>query len=206
MTLPYESTFDTCIPLDYDHFTYTNITSPKLPPKEEERGVGGEDDGEVGDFYYGVNNPDSFNSIQEEVIIPPLPDINEFNTRYQQRQLSTSNNSIITANNSSTSLNKYNSGMSRNNSINMKSTGGVGVGVGVGNGVGSINMSRSLSMASTCTTANLPPSTPLSLTHFKTSSFDVYGRGVQDEEQDGDDDLAINILNVINQNEITWDI
>ncbi|CCG24525.1 hypothetical protein CORT_0F03010 [Candida orthopsilosis Co 90-125] len=189
---PYESTFDTCIPLDYDHFTYTNTKSPKLTPEEDE----------LSEFYYNdnTNANNASAAIKEEITIPPLPDIHEFNSRYQQRQQlqhqSSYNSSITTGNNSSTSLNRYNSEISRNGSISLK------------NG----NMSRSVSLVST---TNLTPSTPISLTHSKTNSIDVYGREYDGSNGDGyvkevneeqEDDLAINILNVINKNEISWDI
>ena len=206
--LPYESTFDTCIPLDSDHFTYTNITSPKVEPEDNDnldlyRNYNDAiDSTDKGNHRDDVAPSSSSGMIKEEITIPPLPDINEFNTRYQQRQQlqlqrqqsnasSTMFTIPTTGNNSSTSLHKYNTAISRDGSLKLTTNGG---GVLLNQGTG-----------------NFTPSTSVSLAHSKTNSVDnscYYDGGVKEisEEQQEEDYLAINILNLINKSDIAWDI
>ncbi|KAG5419804.1 hypothetical protein I9W82_001684 [Candida metapsilosis] len=205
---PYESTFDTCIPLDSDHFTYTNITSPKVEPEDNDnldlyRNYNDAiDSTDKGNHRDDVAPSSSSGMIKEEITIPPLPDINEFNTRYQQRQQlqlqrqqsnasSTMFTIPTTGNNSSTSLHKYNTAISRDGSLKSTTNGG---GVLLNQGTG-----------------NFTPSTSVSLAHSKTNSVDnscYYDDGGVKEisEEQQEDYLAINILNSINKSEIAWDI
>ncbi|KAI5952198.1 hypothetical protein CANMA_005074 [Candida margitis] len=206
----YEPTYDTCIPLDYDHFTYTNTASPKLTPEEDES-CNGNYYHYYDDSINSSNNDNKWSShhaacIKEEVIIPPLPDIHEFSSRHNHHHHQSAPS--IIGNNSSTSLNRYNNSNNNSNGISRN---------------GSANMSRSVSLDST----NLSlgdsgtPTPYCSNTHSKTNSVDergIYGKGeksadnenavvgVGNNEGNREDDLATNILSVINMKEISWDI
>ncbi|KAI5964438.1 hypothetical protein KGF57_000930 [Candida theae] len=241
--LAHESIFDTCIPLDYDHFTYTNTTD-STPEDEND-----DDDGNLDGFNINQSNDNSnanyynnnsnvissfFGEAKEEVIIPPLPDIHEFNPIYQQQQqqqqqrhkpqrhqlhhqsstssIMTSNSDLhtTTTNNNNNNNNNSNTTLNRHNSaIRCFKQGGT-------------NMTQSASFATTNTnkTYNSTPNTPVSLTHSKTNTIDVCvtneayincsndGDGAIDANVNEieDDILAINILNLIRNNEIVWDI